>query len=89
MGAYLQLTRVGVSTRMAAVLTGVSRATATRAKATARPTDPAPRTVPANKLSLAERTTFRGLLQRLAARANALDPVESPCDIVADVGSPG
>jgi hypothetical protein len=46
-----------MTTRSAAVLTGVSRATATRAKATARPTDPAPRSVvPANKLSLAERT---------------------------------
>jgi putative transposase len=57
MGAYLQLTRVGVSTRSAASLTGVSRATATRAKATTRPADPAPRTVtPANRLSLAERT---------------------------------
>jgi putative transposase len=57
MDAYLQLTGVGVSTRRAALLTGVSRATATRAKAPTRPTDPAPRrVVPANKLGLAERT---------------------------------
>jgi DNA-binding MarR family transcriptional regulator len=36
-------------------------------------------------LSTAERATFRELLQRLAARANALDPVDSPCDVVTDV----
>jgi DNA-binding MarR family transcriptional regulator len=36
-------------------------------------------------LSSAERTTFRELLQRLAARANALDPVDSPCEVVSDV----
>jgi DNA-binding MarR family transcriptional regulator len=36
-------------------------------------------------LSLPERTTFRQLLQRLAARANARDPVESACDVVADL----
>ena len=56
MGTYLQLTLAGVTTRLAAVLTGVSRATAARAAATS-PTDPAPRTAaPANKLSLADRT---------------------------------
>lgn len=56
MGTYLQLTLAGVTTRLAAVLTGVSRATAARAAATS-PTDAMPRTlVPANKLSLAERT---------------------------------
>jgi DNA-binding MarR family transcriptional regulator len=33
-------------------------------------------------LSVPERATFRGLLQRLAARANALDPVDSACDVV-------
>jgi transposase InsO family protein len=55
MGAYLQLTTAGVTTRSAAALTGVSRATAARA-ASLSPTDPAPRTVvPANKLSWAER----------------------------------
>jgi DNA-binding MarR family transcriptional regulator len=36
-------------------------------------------------LSLPERTTFRTLLQRLAVRANALDPVDSACDVVTDV----
>jgi DNA-binding MarR family transcriptional regulator len=36
-------------------------------------------------LSTPERATFRALLQRLAARANALDPVESACDVVADI----
>jgi DNA-binding MarR family transcriptional regulator len=38
-------------------------------------------------LSTAERATFRELLQRLAARANALDPVDSPCEVVTDVGA--
>jgi DNA-binding MarR family transcriptional regulator len=36
-------------------------------------------------LSSAERATFRELLQRLAARANALDPVDSPCEVVSEV----
>lgn len=36
-------------------------------------------------LSTAERATLRGLLQRLAARANALDPVDSACQVVTDV----
>jgi DNA-binding MarR family transcriptional regulator len=36
-------------------------------------------------LSTAERATFRELLQRLAARANALDPVDSPCEVVDEV----
>lgn len=36
-------------------------------------------------LSTAERATFRAMLQRLAARANALDPVDSPCEVVAEV----
>jgi DNA-binding MarR family transcriptional regulator len=36
-------------------------------------------------LSTAERATFRALLQRLAARANALDPVDSACEVVSDV----
>jgi putative transposase len=56
MGTYRQLTLAGITTRLAAVLTGVSRATATRTASTS-PIDPAPRrVVPANKLSLAERT---------------------------------
>jgi DNA-binding MarR family transcriptional regulator len=36
-------------------------------------------------LSKDERATFRGLLQRLAAQANALDPVETTCDVVTQV----
>ena len=55
MGAYRQLTAAGVSTRAAADLAGVSRATATRTSSSRA--DPAPRAVtPANKLCLAERT---------------------------------
>jgi DNA-binding MarR family transcriptional regulator len=38
-------------------------------------------------LSLPEKTTFRGLLQRVAARASALEPVESPCEVVDDVAA--
>ena len=59
MGTYRQLTAAGVTTRAAADLTGVSRATATRTATGPRtqPTDPALRAVtPANKLSRAERT---------------------------------
>ena len=59
MSAYRQLTAAGVTTRSAADLAGVSRATATRSVAAARTqlSDPTPRVVvPANKLSLAERT---------------------------------
>jgi len=56
MATYRQLVAANLTTRKAASLTGVARATATRK---ARPAiDPAPRAtvVPANKLSLAERT---------------------------------
>ena len=38
-------------------------------------------------LSPTERASFRNMLQRLAARANALDPVDSACDVVTDVNS--
>jgi len=65
MGAYRQLTAAGVTTRAAADLAGVSRATATRAATGARtqPTDPAPRLMtPVNKLSLAERTRVLAVL---------------------------
>ncbi|MGI8537184.1 MAG: IS3-like element ISAar44 family transposase, partial [Mycobacteriales bacterium] len=56
MGTYIELTDAGVTTRAAAVLTGVARATATRARKQNTGADPAPRTVvPANRLSLAER----------------------------------
>lgn len=54
MAAYGELTDAGISTRRAAELTGVSRATA--ARAAKPPVDPAPRrVVPANKLSDFER----------------------------------
>jgi DNA-binding MarR family transcriptional regulator len=36
-------------------------------------------------LSTSERATFRELLQRLAAQATVLDPVDSPCEVVAEV----
>ncbi len=58
MGTYLELTDAGVTTRAAAALTGIPRATATRATKPAPVPDPAPgpgRTPPVNKLSLAER----------------------------------
>jgi DNA-binding MarR family transcriptional regulator len=36
-------------------------------------------------LSVAERATFRTMLRRLAARANELDPVDNPCQVVEDL----
>jgi transposase InsO family protein len=55
MSTYLELTAAGTTTRDAATLTGVSRATANRRVNPGR-VDTAPRgTVPANKLTLAER----------------------------------
>lgn len=62
MTTYLDLTRRGIPTRLAAVLVGLPRATATRAPRT--PT-PRPRLVPANKLDVLE-------------RARILDVVNSP-----------
>jgi len=65
MGTYVELTGAGVTTRTASTLTGVARATATRASkppptplATADPAHrpAAGRTAPVNRLSLAERT---------------------------------
>jgi putative transposase len=59
MGTYGELTGAGVTTRTAAALTGIPRATATRARtATPAIVDPQrqPTIEPANKLSLAERT---------------------------------
>lgn len=54
MNAYTDLTGAGTSTRDAAALTGVARATA--ARRTTKPTPPAPRKArPANRLSRAER----------------------------------
>ena len=64
MSTYGELTGAGVTTRSAAALTGIPRATATRAKATAAKTDPVPRPAacPANKLSLVERTQVLEIL---------------------------
>ncbi len=57
MSTYVELADAGVTTRAAAKLTGVSRATATRTRKRRSGADPVPRTVvPANRLSLAERT---------------------------------
>jgi putative transposase len=57
MATYLELTAAGVTTRSAASLTGVPRATATRAAKPRTGTGPEPGSVePANKLTVAERT---------------------------------
>uniref|UniRef100_UPI004049AF25 IS3 family transposase n=1 Tax=Brachybacterium sp. GPGPB12 TaxID=3023517 RepID=UPI004049AF25 len=54
MGAYADLTAQGTATRAASVLTGISRATASRRQR--RPVPPVPReVVPANRLSCTER----------------------------------
>lgn len=64
MSAYRDLTAAGVSTRGAAALTGVSRATAARAGRRPRAaTEPRPqRAEPANRLSPAERTRVLSVL---------------------------
>ena len=65
MGAYVELTDVGVATRQAAVLTGVPRATATRAVARQRTPDAEPasaRPAPVNKLTAAERAVVLATL---------------------------
>jgi putative transposase len=56
MGTYVELTGAGVTTRSAAMLTGVSRATATRAQKPAAEPSPGVASAPVNKLSLTERT---------------------------------
>ncbi|MGH3588301.1 MAG: IS3-like element ISAar44 family transposase, partial [Pseudonocardia sp.] len=56
MATYLELTAAGVPTRAAAGLSGVSRATATRAQKPAPEPAPVAASAPVNKLSLAERT---------------------------------
>ena len=65
MGAYLELTVVGVPTREAASLTGLPRATTTRIAARRRRPDPEPapvRPAPANKLTSAERAVVLATL---------------------------
>lgn len=65
MGAYLELTDLGLATRRAAVLTGVPRATATRLVARDRTPDPEPappRPAPVNKLTAAERAVMLATL---------------------------
>ena len=62
MGTYRELTGVGVSTRDAAALTGLSRATATRKpKAVATEYVP-PKPTPVNRLSTAEAATVLAVL---------------------------
>lgn len=59
--AYRALTRAGVTTRDAAELTGVARATAGRAETSPTSWRP-PRPVPANRLSVAERIEVLAVL---------------------------
>lgn len=62
MAAYNELTVAKVSTRTAAGLTGISRATATRRTKPAWALDHGPRAVPANRLNAAERTRVLAVL---------------------------
>ncbi len=63
MSTYAELTTAGVTTRAAAVLTGVARATATRTLSRRAGADPAPRVVvPVNRLTHRERTRVLGVL---------------------------
>ena len=60
---YVELTDAGVTTRAAAVLTGLARATATRILTRRTGADPAPRVVvPTNRLSGLERTRVLAIL---------------------------
>ena len=60
--AYRALTEVGVTTRHAAQLTGVARATAGRSIGRSTAPRPSPRSRPANRLSAAERVEVLGVL---------------------------
>ena len=62
MGAYRDLTTAGVATRSAALLTGVSRATAARARKAPTAPVPAQAAAPANRLSPAERAEVLAVL---------------------------
>jgi transposase InsO family protein len=70
MTTYRELTQISVSTRTAAQLTGISRATATRKPRTPLPV-PAPPLAPANKLDTFERA-------RILDAANSPDFVDLP-----------
>jgi len=101
MSTYVELTDAGVPTRDAAVLTGVSRSTATRTLRRRTGADPAPATVvPANRLSLADRTRVLEVLDsaefvdqpplqvyaRLLERGQYLCSVSTMYRILADAG---
>jgi putative transposase len=62
MGAYRDLTAVGVGTRAGASLTGMSRATAARAQRSPAAPSPATPATPANRLSPAERGELLAVL---------------------------
>ena len=74
MNTYVELAAADVPTRQAAALTGVARATATRAASRARRPDPEPpsaRPAPANKLSSVERS-LPDSTKRIAGKAIAM-----------------
>jgi len=77
MRAYRSLTRAGVTTRDAAELTGVSRATAGRVRG--HPSASAPASVPANRLTAAER------VEVLAALNSAEFVDRTPLQIYAEL----
>jgi putative transposase len=62
MVAYRQLARVGITTRAAAALTGLSRATATRKPAVVVPALIAVRSAPVNRLSEVEQAQVLSVL---------------------------
>jgi transposase InsO family protein len=78
MGAYRALTGAGVTTRAAADLTGVARATAGRSPA-ASSSRPSPRPVPANRLTALEQ-------QEVLARLNSVEFVDrTPLQVYAEL----
>ncbi len=72
MATYAELTEAGVTTRDAAVLTGLPRSTATRRRP--EPTGPTPPRIPANRLSAAERWEILTVLD--APRFVDLPPIQ-------------
>jgi len=79
MAAYRALTLAGVTTRDAADLTGVARATAGRPEARPASTTsrPSPRTAPANRLSVAERVEVLAVLNKERAKGASDIPTVS------------